>query len=261
MRKYLFGDRERFGLVPQPEDPCWIEWQSVFTDFYYSNQKQSIGDTVNNAGYTINRFVDFTQARVLEVGPGEVRHLQYIRSLPKEFVIVDIQQSWLDASEKVLREHGVSCDKLLIAQPRDLSVFPDNSFDIILSFYSLEHIYPLAGWLEEISRLLRNGGLFVGAIPCEGGIAWGLGRYLTSRRWLKRHTTINPDKVICWEHPNYASTVLRQLDTTFVRRKIRYWPWRVPLLDLNLVASFMYAKAAASETESSADKRAGQART
>jgi hypothetical protein len=38
---------------------------------------------------------------------------------------------------------------------------------------------------------------------------WGLGRMVTSRRWFKAHTTIDLNKLICWEHPNFAPTVLR----------------------------------------------------
>ena len=64
----------------------------------------------------------------------------------------------------------------------------------------------------------------MGAIPAEGGLGWGLGRFLTSRRWLKYHTSIDPDKIICWEHPNFAEQVLAQMDQVFPKQKRQYWP-------------------------------------
>jgi SAM-dependent methyltransferase len=115
--------------------------------------------------------------------------------------------------------------------------------DVVVSFYSLEHLYPLAPYLRELHRVLRPGGVLVGAIPAEGGLAWGLGRLVTSRRWLKRHTTIDPDKIICWEHPNYADAVLGALGAEFEREHLSLWPlpW-LPLHDLNLIIRLVYRR-------------------
>ena len=69
----LFGDRERWGLVPREDDPCWREWtDKVYSAFYYANQKNGVGNYVNNAGYMILKEVDLSGMRVLEIGPGEI---------------------------------------------------------------------------------------------------------------------------------------------------------------------------------------------
>ena len=83
----------------------------------------------------------------------------------------------------------------------------------------------------------------IGGIPAEGGIGWGLGRLLTTRRWFKKNSTIDPDKWVCWEHPNFAETILRTLDEFLKRRHISYFPLAVPLIDPNLIVRFMYRKA------------------
>ena len=121
--------------------------------------------------------------------------------------------------------------------------FDDEQVDVVLSFYSLEHLHPLSTAVDEMIRVLRPGGALVGAIPAEGGLAWGFGRYLTSRRWLKRNTKIDPDKIICWEHPNFAEHVLQQLDNHLIRERLSFWPWKLPLVDVSLVISFVYRKA------------------
>ena len=89
-------------------------------------------------------------------------------------------------------------------------------------------------------KVLKKGGLLIGAIPSEGGLAWGLGRYLTSRRWLIRNTNINPDKIICWEHPNFAEEILDTLDGNMGKICLDYWPFKFHSLDLNLILKFIY---------------------
>jgi hypothetical protein len=66
---------------------------------------------------------------------------------------------------------------------------------------------------------------------------------LTSRRWFKKNTVIDPDKIICWEHPNFADQILGELDQVFAREAVEHWPlpW-LPLLDPNLVIRLLYRK-------------------
>ena len=111
--------------------------------------------------------------------------------------------------------------------------------DIILSFYSLVHLYPL----DDMSYYLKPEGLLVGAIPAEGGLFWALVRYLTSRRWLHKNTKINYDKLICWEHPSFADYIINRLDEKFERLFVKALPIAaIPLVDNNLTFKFCYKK-------------------
>ncbi len=236
----LFGDRRQFGLTPQLEDPDWRVWnREVYLRFYQGTQKQSVGRIINDSGYRVLSHTTMSGRRVLEIGPGQLPHLRFWRDRPAQYVVADIQQVMLDLSAQRLREAGVQYSTVLLpleTLPR--LPFTDGEFDLILSFYSLEHLYPLSAYLSEIRRCLKPGGLLVGAIPAEGGLAWGLGRFVTSRRWLLRNSTVDPDKIICWEHPNFAAEILNQLNHWFSIEHLAYYPWRLPSLDLNLVVRF-----------------------
>jgi SAM-dependent methyltransferase len=239
----LFGDRARYGLRVQPSDPSWREWERVYLDFYYETQKRSAGKIVNDAGYRVMAHVDLAGKTVLEVGPGDIQHLPEWRGRPERYHIADVQEAMLARAAERLSGAGIRHSARLLSRDDRVALpYGDGAFDVVVSFYSLEHLYPLDAYLDEMLRVLKPGGVLVGAIPAEGGLAWGFGRLLTSRRWLKRHTRIDPDKIICWEHPNFAGAILAALDRRLAQRHLAYWPLALPSIDLNLVVRFVYGK-------------------
>ncbi len=243
MSSVLFGDRQKYGLVPDENDSCWQEWTRSYHDFYESTQKSGIGETINNAGYKVLQEVDFEGCRVLEVGPGGLHHMQFWRGTPEFYALVDLDKKFLENASGKLAAAGITHD-LRLTSRESCGVLPaaDNEFDIIVTFYSLEHLYPFSDHLKDMLRVLKPGGKIVGAIPAEGGLAWGLGRFLTSRRWLRKNTSINPDKIICWEHPNMADEILNCLSDQLDLKKLTYWPMRLPLIDFSLILRFIFRK-------------------
>jgi len=243
LRTPLWGDRERWGLTPVPEDACWKDWQGSYTDFYQENQREGIGIRVNDAGYTVMSSIHLAGKRVLEIGAGDIRHMKFWRSEPAEYILADVSDEMMSFAKRRVEERGIAYRTISVERNQPLAL-EDASVDVIVSFYSLEHLYPLRSYLDEFKRLLKPGGQLIGAIPTEGGLAWGIGRMLTSRRWFKKNTTIDPDKIICWEHPNFADQILGELDQVFTREAVQHWPspW-LPLLDPNLVIRLLYFKA------------------
>ena len=240
-RSVLWGDREQWGLAVKEEDPCWIEWQRTYGEFYAANQRQGVGGSVNDAGYRVMQNVDLTGKTVLEIGAGDIRHLKYLKGKPKEYIIADVSEEMMGFAADKLTEKGIPYESVFVARNQALPI-ESSSIDVVVSFYSLEHLHPLADYLEDMHRVLKPGGLLIGAVPSEGGLAWGLGRMLTTRRWFKRNTNIDPDKIICWEHPNYADQLFAEMDRLFVRKNVQFWPLGVPLMDINLVLSFQFIK-------------------
>ena len=242
LSKPLWGDRARWGLTPNYDDPCWQQWQSVYSEFYQANQREGIGTRVNDAGYAVMSTIDMAGKRVLEIGAGDIRHMKYWQGKPAEYILADVSPDMMALAQKRLDENSVIYRSLQVARNQPLAL-EDASVDLIVSFYSLEHLYPLRPYLNEFNRLLKPGGCLIGAIPAEGGLLWGVGRMMTSRRWFNRNTTIDPDKIICWEHPNFADHIIAEFDQIFTRQTFNYWPFPwLRLLDLNLIIQLCYRK-------------------
>ena len=242
--KKAWGDRKKFGLQPDVHDFDWKIWQDkAFNDFYPTTQQQGIGDRVSRMAYPVISRVDFNDKHVLEIGPGIIRHLPYIKGKLARYTICDINEDVLGMAEKQLKDTAISCDTILLARERSSELpFADENFDVVISFNSLEHLYPLDNYLMEIKRILKKGGQLIGGIPCEGGLAWGLGRFLTTRRYVHKNYGINYDKIICWEHPNFADYIIDRLDFYFERKYLKLHPFPTLSIDFNLVASFVYQK-------------------
>jgi SAM-dependent methyltransferase len=243
LRKPLWGDRERWGLTVDVDDPHWQEWQNTYAQFYLANQRAGIGTSINDAGYRVMAEIDLTGKTVLEIGAGDIRHLRYwAGGRPAKYLLADISPDMMKLAKERLEAQGVQHETLMLQREQPLPL-ADCSVDVIVSFYSLEHLYPLAPYMDEMLRVLKPGGTLIGAIPAEGGLAWGVGRALTSRRWFQKNTSIDPDKIICWEHPNFADEILRELDARMDRKRVNLWPlpW-LPLLDPNLIIRFQYRR-------------------
>ena len=91
LRKPLWGDRERWGLSVDIDDPHWQEWQITYAQFYLANQRAGIGTTINDAGYRVMADIDLTGKTVLEIGAGDIRHLSYwAGGRPAKYLLADI---------------------------------------------------------------------------------------------------------------------------------------------------------------------------
>ena len=245
MQKLLFGDRQQFGILAQEDDPDWQAWLKTYVQFYDSTQKQSVGKSVNDAGYKVLDWVDMADKRVLEIGPGNINHIKWWRGKPSQFVMADLSIELLSKSGEKLDKLPVDYASILVSRDNTGELpFKDATFDMIFTFYALEHLHPFAQHLNGMLRVLKPGGQLIGGIPTEGGIGWGLGRYLTSRRWLLKNTQIDPNKIICWEHPNFANFILQSLDEhpQLKRERLAMWPAGGPLIDANLIVKFLYRK-------------------
>ncbi len=101
----------------------------------------------------------FINKNILDVGCGAGRTSYFLRNFTKEYTGIDYSESMIDYCKIEYPElNFIHCDV------RDLSQFKDNSYDfIIFSYNGLDYISnedrEIA--LNEISRVLKNDGLFV----------------------------------------------------------------------------------------------------
>jgi len=242
--KKLWGDRHQFGFTPKPDDPEWKIWrQYAFGDFYQKTQTKGIGDKVGRLSHSVLEQIDFNAKEVIEVGPGIIRHLKYLNKNISCYTICDLNQEILDFAGKQLSDVQLQWKAIRLRSANQSALPVENeSFDVVISFNSLEHLHPLSEYLIEIKRILKKGGYLVGGIPCEGGLAWGLGRFLTTRRYVHRKYRINYDKIICWEHPNFADSIIQQLNQNFKQILLKIHPFSCLPMDFNLMTSFVFQK-------------------
>ncbi len=240
LAKRLFGDRRRFGLKVDAADPDYQEFLKQYVDLFTNTQKTGLGHIIRHFGYQIIKDVDLTDKVVLEVGPGIIEHLEYNASNPKSYILADCREDFLRLSEiEIKKELDTEVGKILVDAAVPDIPLKDDTIDIIISFFQLEHIYALEGYLDDLKRVLKPGGLLAGAVPTEGGLLWGLGRVLTSRRFALRHQ-INYDKIICWEHPNFVDKIKASLGERFEPLRSEKTPFPFLPLDCNSTWSFIY---------------------
>lgn len=237
----LWGDRRLYDR-PDLQDKDWKTWQREATNFYIESQRSKLGEYITGSGYKILKNHFFENKKVLEIGPGDLRHFDYMESLPADYTGLDISESMLSLCARAMSERSIP-GRIVLNEDSNLLPFDDEEFDIVLAFNCLEHITDLDDYLLEIKRVLKPKGLLIGAIPNEGGLLWGLGRFLTTRRLVKRKYNFDYDKIICWEHPNFQDKVLASLLRNFSLGDVAYWPISfIKNIDINLTSSFVVKK-------------------
>jgi SAM-dependent methyltransferase len=110
--------------------------------------------------------VDFLRAlpvsgrRCLDVGPGTGRWLEFLKSEgARSLAAVDI-------SSESLKRCARLCDAVHKADlERDRLEFPDDSFDLTVSFEVMEHLLDPSVYLSELIRVTRPGGTLLFSVP------------------------------------------------------------------------------------------------
>ena len=135
--KYLFGDRVKYGHVINESDREWCDFQNYYNEFHQHYKKSAIVNFTDNLGYSILKNYDFSEKVVLEFGVGLMPHMRFMKNMPSTYYVVDINKDFL---KNAIAKLG---DKAKVIELKNRSEFPDienESIDIIISFYTLEHI-------------------------------------------------------------------------------------------------------------------------
>ena len=241
----LFGDRERYGRRPPEGDPDWERWLSLYPTILQETQKQSfLANRVNEAGYTILSKHRLDGLNICEIGPGHGTHLEHFCGNPAQYTVFDVCEDFFSHLQQECIDRDFQFKAHLVQPYEPKLPVESESQDIFLSFYSMEHLEPFGPWLHEILRTIKPGGLFLGAVPAEGSIAWGLGRWLTTKNALKKQFQLDIRKIVCWEHPNFCDEMMQTISQhPHNRLDIEAWPLRNMPYDLSLILKFTVKKA------------------
>ncbi len=168
---------------------------------------------------------------VLEIGTGAGRYHLFYRGQPQDFFPSEFAERFTHSSAwNGFRGRGARCDARMLP-------YRNGAFAAVVSIYNLEHIKDLQAVCAEVHRVLAPGGKFLVALPCEGGLAWNLGRELTTRRIFQKKFGLNYDKLIAFEHVRDFRGVVKEIEKSglFSIAARRLLPFRVPTPHVNLV--------------------------
>jgi len=242
LRRELFGDREKYGKRAWEGDPDWETWQREYLSINKLVQhSHGYQHRINDSGYKVLSSFNFDDKRLLEIGAGSGYHIERLRGTPKHFTCIDVCKEFFPVMERVCQKSKIPFSSHTVGAYKPEIPLDSASCDFVLSFYSMEHLHPIDEWLGELFRVLKPGGYLIGAIPAEGGLAWGMGRWLTSKRIIKRKFNLDMRKIICWEHPNSCDEITQAL-AKMGRLKEKRWPFPLLPYDVNLVVKIIVKK-------------------
>lgn len=109
--------------------------------------------------------IDSTNLKILDYGCGSGAHVKLWEKVFNEpdLYFCDISPVALD---KLKEKYPQYSENVSIIN-EDETDFKDQQFDIIMSIEVMEHVLNLEAYLDEIYRLLKDGGLFIWTTPCS----------------------------------------------------------------------------------------------
>jgi SAM-dependent methyltransferase len=112
------------------------------------------------ANWILSRLPTALDPVVLDYGAGEGKYLHLIRGVRPRARLVGVD----------IRAPKSPADFEFHLVPDGAKLpFPEDVFDLVISCDVLEHVTDIRESLDEIHRVLRSGGLFIGFVPLEGG--------------------------------------------------------------------------------------------
>jgi SAM-dependent methyltransferase len=125
--------------------------------------------------------------------------------------------------------------------------YASDHFDRVLAIHVLEHLPRLPSALAEIHRVLRADGELVVVIPCDPGVLYRVARWLSAERLFRKRYGQPYRWFIDREHINTPHEILEELGRLFTIEHRRFFPLRVPVIDLNLCLGLVLRKAAVAD--------------
>lgn len=195
-------------------------------------QYHGISGLLQKAGHrVIHRWSKrFAEKIVVEVGCGHGHHLRYGIYPYQRYIGLDIEHRFLQTFRSRFS------NPLLVQGDAYILPFRDQSADCVISIYNFEHLKLLSDCLSEIRRVLKPQGELLIGIPMEGGLIYGIGRVLTSKRYMEKKYRIDYNAIVQWEHCNQYMEIEKILQKNFHIEERFFIPFPfLPFHHLNVI--------------------------
>jgi SAM-dependent methyltransferase len=168
--------------------------------------------------------------RTLELGAGLGEHLRLEDLRRQDYYTLELREDLASVIQQRYPEVTA-----LVGDCQERLQFDDGYFDRVIAIHVLEHLTDLPAALDEVARVLSSEGRFDVVIPCEGGLAYAVARRISAQRIFEREFGMSYEWLIRSEHVNVPWEILQELRKHFRIVESRYFPFRIPLVALNLV--------------------------
>jgi len=165
----------------------------------------------------------------LEVGAGLGGHIAYENLENQQYSVIELRDNMAE-----ILERKFPTVKTYVGDIQKRTEFSDRQFDRIIAIHVLEHLLDLPSALKEIHRVLKDDGHFTVVIPCEGGLAYGFARYISSNQVFKKKFKMKYDWLMKTEHVNQPSEIIGEIRREFIIVKREFFPLKFPLVFCNL---------------------------
>jgi SAM-dependent methyltransferase len=212
-------------LSPEQErisDDFMKHWHEVLPHRYGAVEKF-------NHSYPLRILPKLPHWRTLELGAGIGGHLRFEPLDRQEYHCLELRESM--AAEIRRRYPSVTtvtgdCQKRI--------PYADAFFDRVVVIHVLEHLPDLPGAIEEAHRVLKPGGLFSVALPCDPGLLYEFARKISAERIFKARYKLPYGWLIRREHLNSPAEILEVVKRRFTIFDRSFFPFLVPVIHMNL---------------------------
>ncbi len=168
--------------------------------------------------------------RTLEIGAGIGAHIGYEDLRGQDYYALEMRENVIAVLKQ--RHPGV---KAVQGNIETGTAFTDGFFDRVVVVHVLEHLCNLPRAVDEIRRVMKPNAICSVVAPCEGGLAYGLARQISSKRLFEK-TYRSPYKwFIEREHVSTYEEIREELERHFRFIHTRRWPLPFAPVTANLV--------------------------
>jgi SAM-dependent methyltransferase len=173
---------------------------------------------------------------LLDFGCGIGHHLNFEKkNNPNVYYCVDKK---IDMLNSITEKPFI---KKILSDGKQIKI-KTNSVDAVIASHIFEHITDLHIVLEELSRILKNDGTLLTALPCDPGLFWNMLSFFSPSRKRLQMIGLNYDVVMKHEHVHSIGYLQNILDKYYMKEKEWYLPFPfLPFKNFNLIYCAKYS--------------------